>query len=343
MTDEIKIRETYRETKIFTTTAGAEAVSAMLIGFGVDGVSIEDSSDIAAILERENGAIWTSGSSEGQARPQEVVVTYYTTDDEASDELIQKVRTGLMKLKADEQYGDYGKDADFGRLYAETNVIGDEWKTNWKENFKPFHMTNRFIVCPPWEITEAETDKDTVSDVIVIDPGMAFGTGAHETTAMCAQALEDVIDASSVVLDIGTGSGILAIVAAKCGARAATGVDIDDDALRSASENVERNGVSQQVSLIRGDVTVETVRELLISANGGARFDIVCANLTSGILKQLLSASTALTADGGRLILSGILEEERADMITAVEAGGRRKLILEEVRGEWLMLCADLS
>jgi ribosomal protein L11 methyltransferase len=340
MTAEIKNRETFRETRIFTTTAGTEAVSAMLLGFGVDGVSIEDAADIADILDNGNGVVW-AGDIDSD-RPQEAVVTYYTTDDEVGDELTDKVRTGLMKLKADEQYGDYGKDVDLGRLYAETKVIGDEWKTKWKENFKPFHMTDRFVVCPPWETPDSESDDGTASEVIVIDPGMAFGTGSHETTAMCAQALEEAVDASSVVLDIGTGSGILAIVAAKCGARAVTGIDIDDDALRSASENVERNSVSQTISLIRGDVTVETVRELLISANGGARFDVICANLTSGILKQLLSASTALLADGGRLILSGILEEERADMLTAIEAGGRRKVILEEVRGEWLLLCADL-
>jgi ribosomal protein L11 methyltransferase len=366
MVDENKIAEseTYKMTRIFTTSAGAEAVSSLLLSFGVDGVSVDDIADIDAVLADGNGAVWASPDAdaarrlpEGQARPltdsekvsneseqgktnsPEVIVTYYTTDDEAGEELISQVVTGLMKLKADEQYGDYGESADFGRLYAETEIIGDEWKTKWKENFKPFQMTDRFTVCPPWEMPVADTDDGAPNDIIIIDPGMAFGTGSHETTAMCASALENNVDASSVVLDIGTGSGILAIVAAKCGARAVTGLDIDEDALRSASENIEHNGVSQTISLIRGDVALEAVRELLISANTGARFDVICANLTSGILKELLPVSTTLLADSGIIILSGILETERADMLDAVDASGM-KVILEEVRGEWLMLCA---
>jgi ribosomal protein L11 methyltransferase len=332
--------KTYRETKIYTTTAGAEAVSAMLLGFGVDGVSIEDKADIEQILAGGTNVVWDHVDPALLADPGlpgEAVVVYYTTDDEEGEALISAVKQGLMKLKAGEQYGDYGEDADFGRLYSETAVIGDEWKTKWKDSFKPFRVTDSFVICPPWETDHPYETGGT--ETIILDPGMAFGTGSHETTAMCAEALEKAVDVSTVVLDLGTGSGILAIMAAKRGARTVIAIDIDEDALRSATENIGRNGVAKTVQLIKGDITVETVRELLVSANGNVGFDVICANLTSGILKLLLPASAELLANDGTMILSGMLETERADMLAAIADCGM-KVSFEETRGEWLLLCA---
>ncbi|MDR2609851.1 MAG: 50S ribosomal protein L11 methyltransferase [Clostridiales Family XIII bacterium] len=333
----------YKETKIYTTTAGAEAVSAVLLGLGVNGVAISDRADIEAVLAHGDETVWAFPELSlpvNRERPDEVIVTYYTTDDEEGDALIARVRTELMKLKAGEQYGDYGADADFGRLYAETEEVGDEWKTKWKDYFKPFRMTDRFVICPPWEAAGDAGNENPGAEIIVIDPGMAFGTGTHETTAMCGETLEKVIDASSMVLDIGTGSGILAIIAAKCGARSVIAIDIDDDALRSASENVKRNDVEQTIELIKGNITVPEVCELLVPPNGEGRFGVICANLTSGILKRILPYIADLLAKDGKLILSGILETERGDMLSAIADCGM-KVSLEKTRGEWLMLCVD--
>ncbi|MDR1068373.1 MAG: 50S ribosomal protein L11 methyltransferase [Clostridiales Family XIII bacterium] len=332
--------KTYKATKIYTTTAGAEAVSAMLLGFGVDGVSIEDKADIEQILAGGAGVIWDHVEPallDDPGLPGEAVVTYYTPDNAEGDALIAAVKEGLMKLKAGEQYGDYGTGADFGRLYSETAAIGDEWKTKWKDSFKPFRVTDKFVICPPWETDHPYEAGGT--ETIIIDPGMAFGTGSHETTGMCAEALEKAVDASTVMLDLGTGSGILAIMAAKRGARTVIAIDIDEDALRSAAENIGRNGVAKTVQLIKGDITVETVRDLLVSANGNVGFDVICANLTSGILKLLLPASANLLSGDGKMILSGMLETERGDMLEAVAACGM-KVYAEETRGEWLLLCA---
>jgi ribosomal protein L11 methyltransferase len=332
----------YKETKIYTTTAGAEAVSAALLGLGVNGVAISDKADIEAILALKDDTVWAPAepdASEGSGQPDEVIVTYYTTDDKRGDALNAKVRTELMKLKAGEQYGDYGAGADFGRLYSETEVIGDEWKTKWKEYFRPFRMTERFVIRPPWEAPSESGSEGPNTETIIIDPGMAFGTGTHETTAMCGSALEKMVDASSEVLDIGTGSGILAIMAAKCGARSVMAIDIDDDALQSASKNVAMNDVAQTVEFIKGNITVPEVCGLLVPGNGEGRFGVVCANLTSGILKRLLPHAPKLLAGDGRLILSGILDTEREGMLGALADCGM-KVYLEEARGEWLMLCA---
>jgi ribosomal protein L11 methyltransferase len=323
----------YIETKIFTTTAGVEPVTALLTKFGVTEVSVEDSGDLRFIIEAKDWLGWdyidedlTSESPDGA---DEAVLTFYTEDTDDGAALLTHIKTGLMMLKADEEYGEYGADADFGRLYAESEPLTDEWKDKWKEGFKTFRASERIIVRPAWDTDDYPDERDIV---ITIDPGMAFGTGTHETTAMCLTALERIVKPGMSVLDIGTGSGILAIAASMLGAARVTAVEYDADAAASASANFGINGVAGRVELIVGDI-----REL---AKNAGTHDVIVANITSGLTGRIAGILPALTTRGGKLIVSGLLEEEKAKATDAIEGAGFA-VNVSETRGGWLTLCAD--
>jgi ribosomal protein L11 methyltransferase len=329
----------YTETRVYTTTAGVEPVVALLMRHGVTEVSVEDDKDLNTVLDAKDWLGWDyigEGAARGEAA--EAVLTFYTGDSAEGRALLAEIRTGLMMLKADEQYGEYGADADFGRLYAESEALTDEWKEKWKEGFRTFRVTDRIVIRPPWEAPptrDADAGITPQEDIVItIDPGMAFGTGSHGTTAMCLAALERAVRPGMSVLDVGTGSGVLAIAAALLGAAAVTAVEYDADAVLSASANFGANGVTDRVKLVKGDI-----RE----ADGIAGdYDIVVANLTSGLVRGIAGRLAALTRRGGGLIVSGLLEDEEDKVREAIESAGFRVSGTEK-REEWLMLCADFS
>ncbi|MDR2163504.1 MAG: 50S ribosomal protein L11 methyltransferase [Clostridiales Family XIII bacterium] len=341
------------ETKIYTTTSGVEPVTALLMRYGIVEVSIEDRNDLKAIVDAKDWLGWDY-LDEGLADKtggSEAVLTFYTRNDDEGRELLSEFKIGLMMLKASEQYGDFGRDADLGRLYAESAPLLDEWKETWKERFKSFRATERIIVRPAWEVTAGEpsgvaleappgTSGDIVPiasgcDILLtIDPGMAFGTGSHETTAMCLAELERVVRPGLSVLDIGTGSGILAIAAVLLGAGRVMAVEYDEDAAVSASSNFKLNGVAGRVDLVKGDI-----REIALDLG---IYDIVTANLTSGLIRRIAETLPSLLLSGGRLIVSGLLTDEELDMRKALMDAGFIS-ISSEHRGEWLKLCADFS
>jgi ribosomal protein L11 methyltransferase len=342
----------YTETKVYTTTAGVEPVAALLARYGIEEVSVEDAADLAAIIEAKDklgwdyidegltGAVRASsdggpdGGSDGESGSGfdgEAVVTFYTVEGDEGAVLLTEIKAALMMLKADEQYGEYGADADFGRLYAESEPLSDEWKERYKERFRAFRVSERIVVRPAWDGSDDFAENDIV---IRLDPGMAFGTGEHETTAACLAELERAVRPGARVLDVGTGSGILAIAAVKLGAGGVTAVEYDDDAAAAASENFARNGVADRVELVCGDI--------MESAGSIGAHDVVVANLTSGLVSRIAGALPSLTRRGGRLIVSGLLERDEPAMREAL-AGAGFEVVFVERRGEWLTLRADFS
>ena len=194
------------------------------------------------------------------------------------------------------------------------------YRTAWREHFRPARVSPRIVVHPPWDVpTEGEV-------LIEIDPGMAFGTGTHETTRLCLAAVDAMCGPGVSVLDVGTGSGILAIAAAKLGASPVVGTDNDADAVRIAIENAEINGVADGVALSTD--TPEAV--------GGA-WDVVFANILPHILESLRDALWARVAPGGALVLSGILNTEAERMTTVFAEPGATGPERED-RGEWCRL-----
>jgi ribosomal protein L11 methyltransferase len=310
--------------------------------FGISEVSVEDSADLQTIMDAKDWLGWDyvaeelteAAGAKDDPSMNEAVVTFYTEDTDDGRSRLTEIKTALLSLKGEEQYGSYGSDVDFGRLYAESEPLTDEWKEIWKESFHMFRASERIVVKPSWDDGQSDSQVGRDDVVITIDPGMAFGTGTHETTAMCLAELDRTIGAGMSVIDIGAGSGILSIAAAKLGAGRVTAVEYDGDAADVAAVNIESNGVSGSVELVKGDVRNLT-REL-------GEYDIVIANLTSGLIRQIADTLSAFTKHGGKLIISGLLDHEEQEMKTVLEGAGFT-VSSPIVRGEWLLLCADFS
>ena len=186
-----------------------------------------------------------------------------------------------------------------------TKTIADpDWGEQWKKYFKPLRVSGNIVIKPTWE-RYSPAGNDIVID---IDPGMAFGTGQHSSTRMCIVAVEDLLVKDGfreerTVLDVGTGTGILAICAAKLGARAVTGIDIDPKAIEIGGRNIVINGVEDRVEIINRDITLFR-----------GSFDLIVANLISGVLIQLHEHLISLTKPGGYIIASGITEHDAKDV-----------------------------
>ncbi len=187
---------------------------------------------------------------------------------------------------------------EIAHTQIETSSIPEQdWSENWKRFFKPVQVTSRLVVKPPWSKIRLKRDQIAIN----IHPGMAFGTGTHATTRLCMMALEKGLRRKGLsVLDVGTGSGILSIAAARLGAGEVWGLDIDGAAIENARENVEQNGVSDIVKIRKGRI-------------GGIqkRFDLVVANIDFNNLKRMRWSLIRHLRAQGFLILSGILERER--------------------------------
>jgi ribosomal protein L11 methyltransferase len=206
----------------------------------------------------------------------------------------------------------------------------EDWAATWRRGLGPRRVGEHLIVTPSW--SEPEVRPGDL--VIVVDPEMAFGTGEHATTRGALRALEATVREGDRVLDVGTGSAILAIAAAKLGAREVLAVESDADAIENASDNIRRNGVADRVELLHG-----LVDDSFLALLGPGRFDVIVANVLSGVLIPLLPAfHTSLTPEGtgtpGRLILGGILDEEGETVIDAAERAGF-KLLVEDLEDEW--------
>ena len=205
---------------------------------------------------------------------------------------------------------------------VEQTVIGEEWREKWKSFFRPTRVGTKIVVRPPWE---PKSGKPSDIDVI-IEPGMAFGTGLHETTRLCIRAIEECMADGDSVLDVGCGSGILSVIAAKLGACNIHAIDVDADAVRTTRENAEQNAVGATISAT--NIALADITE---------SYELVIANILSHILIPLSADLARVVRPGGTLLLSGILDEQ-ADRVATTFA--RCALVLEEQRqdGEWISM-----
>lgn len=188
-----------------------------------------------------------------------------------------------------------------------------DWERKWREGLRARRVGERLVVTPSW----IEPERRPGDIVLVIDPKMAFGTGEHATTRAALRLLEPAVRPGDRVLDVGTGTGILAIAAVRLGARAALGLEVDAAALENAAENAERNAVAGRVRLEHGEAS-----PALFDALGPGRFDLILANVLSTVLQPLLPAFHRALANGGRLLLGGILEEEAEMMVESARCAG---------------------
>ena len=202
-------------------------------------------------------------------------------------------------------------------------VEQEDWQNGWRKYYHPMEIGRRLAVVPSWQ--EYETDRVK----LVLDPGLAFGTGGHETTSLCLEALDQLVKGGERVLDIGTGSGILAIAALKLGAAEAEGVDIDPVAVRTAGENAALNGVADRLTVLAGD----------LSDKASGKYQIITANIVANAILSLAPAVPGLMAEGGVFIASGIIDTRKDEVLAGLRAAGLTVRQVSEKRGWECIVC----
>lgn len=319
----------YTAFEVRGTSAGLEMITAIMMNHGIDYISIDDPEDMEDILNKKNEYGWDYIDDELKENlDREPVLSVYF-DEEQDLNIIDVLKADIEKLKQDVAEGAYGESLDGGSLEVTVSVSDDsQWKDKWKEFFHPSRITERLVVKPSWE--EYEADPDDL--VIEIDPGMAFGTGTHETTSLCMKLMEKYFGEfgeNVKVLDVGCGSGILSIAASLLGAGEVLGVEIDKDAVQVARENVQLNKCDDNVRVIEGDLTKG------IDFKG----DIIVANLMADLVMMLSKSARDHLEDGGIFISSGILADKEKVVSEAITDAG---FTIEEVMvdGEWCAIAA---
>ncbi|HWV23679.1 MAG TPA: 50S ribosomal protein L11 methyltransferase [Thermomicrobiales bacterium] len=202
----------------------------------------------------------------------------------------------------------------------------EDWANAWKEHFQVHKIGERVVIRPPWREYEPKDDEI----VIELDPGMAFGTGLHPSTRLSMLGTEEVVKPGDTVLDVGTGSGILAIAAAKIGASKVDTVDVEGVAVRATRENADRNGVGDLIAVEHGSVGVGQPFH-------GGQYDVVIANIIARVLIELSEAIVAHTWPGGAIVLAGIIDSREQDVIDAYEAQGA-DVVTRRSQDDWISL-----
>jgi len=306
-----------------TTTQAVDLISAMFDEIGLEGIEIEDKIPLS---EEDKKKMFIDILPELPPDDGVAVVNSYVDADTDPGLLREKIEYGLDEL---ELFTDLGS-----RKLTFTIRDDSEWIDNWKQYFKSFYAAEHIFIKPTWE---QNTAADTVSHkddmIIEIDPGTAFGTGAHETTKLCIQALQKHLHHGDAVLDVGCGSGILSIVAKKLGAGIVTGTDIDENALTVTWENMEQNGIGrQEFTAYTGNLIDDTVLQEKV---GLGCYDIVVANILADIIIPLSKEISIHMKSDGLFISSGIINTKEKEVEQALTENGFE--ILETARmEEWV-------
>ncbi len=297
----------WRQIIIFTSTEGIDIVCDRLEDAGISGFEIEDEKDFNEFLEN-NTKYWDFVDEELLKEKQgETKVKVYVEADENLNLRLEAVERAMADLKAQDEKG------VFGSLKVESKSLFEEdWANNWKQYFKPIEVGESILICPQWEDVPQGCDKK----VFRVNPGMTFGTGTHHSTQMCIEHLEKVISGEEQMLDIGCGSGILSIISLILGAKAATAVDIDENCVHVAYENLDMNGIDRsKYTVLSGDILSDT--ELFDKINT-RKYDVIAANIVADVIIALLPTAEKLIATNGTFICSGIIDERLEDVLAAI-------------------------
>ena len=211
----------------------------------------------------------------------------------------------------------------------EREVEEQEWQDAWKVHFDVLHITNRIVIAPSWK----EYSPRPHEAVVTLDPGMAFGTGHHPTTKMCLEQLDELVKPGMDVIDVGCGSGILSIAAARLGARHVFGIEIDSVAVNVAKQNIRDNGLEHTIRPVHGSLPHPDVR--------ADAYDIAVANISAKIIIEISGELVRATKSGGKIVASGILAENKDGPIEALTAAGTT-LESTLVDGDWVTLVCRL-
>lgn len=303
----------WREVAVTVSSEGEEAVADLFYELGCPGVCVEDPELLLKYME--SGEWDYHAFEEVELTGTSVVKGYFPEDDELLDKL-RKLELRIRDLL--ERYPLWVVQSKGLSLKEE------DWETAWKAYFKPIHIGKHFLVKPTWE----QVDLRPEDVVLELDPGMAFGTGTHATTTLCLKTLEDIIKPGHTVFDLGTGSGILAIAAAKLGAKV-DAVDLDSVAIKVAQENVTLNDVNDRVRVMRGDLGTVLVGQA----------DVVIANIIADVILLLLPDLKRILRSDGEFLASGIIESRAEEVEVALMQAGFK--IIERIEDSgWILFRA---
>ena len=310
------------EIRVNTTDEASDAVSEMLTSMGAGGVAIMDPFDIRKEILKPNTLDYADDEFLASLGD-EVVIKAYFQNGLDINELLKQINDGLKNVS---QFLDVGKGLEgYGEIDEE------DWSTSWKKYYKPFKLTERIIIKPTWEEYEAQP-----RDIIVeMDPGMAFGTGTHETTQMCSILLDKYMRDECEVLDVGCGTGILSIIAAKLGASGVKAIDIDEVAVKVAKENISINKENSKINAFKGILS-----DLKQDDN---KFDIVIANIIANVIIDLSSIIPYYLKKDSLFITSGIIKDRKQEVLDSCLNNGM--ILIETLEmGEWVAMvfkCPD--
>ncbi len=302
------------EIVVTTNQQASEAIHELLMSKGANGTEMVDSMAFRQVLENNR---YLDYADEGliESYGTDVLVKAYFSDDRDGLGLSEEIRMALSEMT---EYMDIKPGIVQYALRDD-----EEWKDTWKQYFKPFRFTEKIVIKPSWESYSPGSE----DIVIELDPGMAFGTGTHETTRMCALLGEKYLKPGDEILDLGCGTAILALSAVKLGAQSALAVDIDDAAVKAARQNVENNGESRKIEVRLGELHHIPRRP----------FDVIFINIIADIILSLKDEIAYYIGQETRILLSGIIKDRKEEVIKAYTDKGFT--LLEEMnQGEWVAM-----
>ena len=295
----------WREIEVFTTKEGLEPLTGALNLLGINGFVINDAEEFKAFTE-DKSANWDYiDDSLLKLKERENSVTCYLPDNAQGEQMLIELKAELAAMKSRDAEG------RLGRLeIREASVKEEDWANNWKQYFHPFPVGQNLLVMPSWETLDVPTPRQ----IILIDPESSFGTGQHDTTRMCLDMLDGRVCEGDLMLDLGCGSGILSVASAKLGAKKVTCVDIDENSVKIARQNLEKNSIpADRFEVMCGNICEDAaLRERI-----GTGYDVVCANIVADVLIAMSDYFMSFLNDDGVLIVSGIIKQ-RADEVFAV-------------------------
>ncbi|WP_438446204.1 50S ribosomal protein L11 methyltransferase [Gorillibacterium sp. sgz5001074] len=319
----------WHEVTVHTTEEAIEMISNFLHELGAGGVTIEESGTLNKERDTSLGQWYEKPLNdipEGRA-----VIQGYFPEGTGMEAIVENLKERVEELK---EY-----DIDTGNpTYAMREVDDEDWANAWKQYFKPLRVSDRLTIKPTWEEYEASPGEI----ILELDPGMAFGTGTHATTALCLRTLEKVIQPGDEVIDVGTGSGILSIAAAKLGAKHVLALDLDPVAVSSATENTRLNGLEEQITVVLSDLlqairTQEKEGAVIHGVTLPVR--VVVANILAEIILLFVDDVYQALQSGGVYIASGIIKQKQDVVEEAlVKAGFAIEQRYEET--DWVALVA---